>query len=208
MIKYRSIFIFGPPGSGKGTQGKSLGTLPGFFHCACGDVFRSIDVHTELGAAFLNYSSKGLLVPDDITIKLWQDRIKSCVESCAFKPDVDLLVLDGIPRNRHQARLMDEVLVVERVFYLTGVSDDAIILRLQKRALKDNRLDDVSDAVVRHRLEIYHNESNSLLDHYPPTLITRINAMLPPHVVLSEILCSLICVELKIARVPATSLQQ
>ena len=59
MTKYRSVLVFGPPGSGKGTQGRALGTLPGFFHCACGDVFRSIDVHTELGAAFLSYSSKG-----------------------------------------------------------------------------------------------------------------------------------------------------
>ena len=195
MIKYRAILVFGPPGSGKGTQGKTLGTLPGFFHCACGDVFRSIDVHTELGAAFLDYSSKGRLVPDEITIQLWQTRIKSCVESRTFKPEIDRLVLDGIPRTKQQARLMDDMLVVERIFHLTGVPDEAIALRLQKRALKDNRLDDASDAVVRRRLEVYQNESAALLDHYPPALITRINAMQLPHVVLSEILCSLIKAE-------------
>ena len=136
-------------------------------------------------------------MPDDITIQLWQARIKSCVESRAFKPEIDRLVLDGIPRNQHQARLMDDVLEVERIFYLMGVSDEAIALRVQKRALKDNRLDDASEAVVRRRLEVYQNESTSLLDYYPPALITRINAMRPPHVVLSEILCSLIGAERK-----------
>ena len=103
MLKYRTILIFGPPGSGKGTQGKTIGTLPGFFHCSCGEVFRSIDVRTELGATFLDYSSKGQLVPDEITIQLWQARIKSCVESRAYKPEIDRLVLDGIPRNADQA---------------------------------------------------------------------------------------------------------
>jgi adenylate kinase len=131
-------------------------------------------------------------LPDEITIQLWQARIKSCVESRAFKPEIDNLVLDGIPRNKHQARLMDDMMAVTRIFYLTGVSDEVIALRLQKRALKDNRLDDASDAVVRRRLEVYHSESISLLNYYPPELITQINAMKPPHVVLSEILCSLI----------------
>ena len=169
-----------------------MGSLPGFFHCACGDVFRSIDVHTEVGAAFLKYSSKGQMVPDDITVQLWQSRIKSCVESRAFKPETDRLVLDGIPRNQYQARLMNEVLVVERIFFLTGALDEAIALRLQKRALKDNRLNDASDAVVRRRLEIYKNESISSPDYYPPASITSINAMSLPHIVLCKILNSLI----------------
>lgn len=162
MTKYRTILVFGPPGSGKGTQGKTLGTLPGFFHCACGDVFRAIDVRTEIGAAFLEYSSKGQLV------------------------------LDGIPRNQHKARLMEDVLAVERVFHLTGVPDDAIAMRLKKRALKDNRLDDASDEVVRRRLEVYRNECKSLLEYYPWELINNIDAMQPPHAVLCEILSSLV----------------
>ena len=62
-MAYRTILLFGAPGSGKGTQGKILGSIPGFFHCACGDVFRSLDLKTEIGQAFLAYSSRGELVP-------------------------------------------------------------------------------------------------------------------------------------------------
>ena len=199
MEKYRTLLMFGPPGSGKGTQGKTLGTLPGFFHCSCGDVFRSIDVGSKLGAAFLEYSSKGRLVTDEITIQLWQARIKSCVESRTFKPEIDRLVLDGIPRNSDQARLMDPVLAVERVFYLFGVSEEDIALRLQQRALKDNRLDDASDEVVRRRLEVYQKESTSLLNYYPASLVTVVNARQPPHAVLSEVLAALIGKETTVA---------
>ena len=69
-MKYETYLIIGAPGSGKGTQGKILGAIPRFFHCACGDVFRSLDTRTELGQAFLEYSSKGQLVPDEITVQL------------------------------------------------------------------------------------------------------------------------------------------
>ncbi len=65
--RYRTLLIFGAPGSGKGTQGKALGSVPRFFHCACGDVFRSLDTRTKLGQAFLDYSSRGELVPAEIT---------------------------------------------------------------------------------------------------------------------------------------------
>ena len=75
MQKYRTYLIFGAPGSGKGTQGKILGAIPRFYHCACGDVFRALDTRTELGQAFIEYSSRGQLVPDDLTVKLWKARI-------------------------------------------------------------------------------------------------------------------------------------
>src|SRR5438094_9161814 len=70
-MKYNTFILFGAPGSGKGTQGKTLGTIPRFYHCACGDVFRSIDTRSKVGKAFLDYSSKGKLVPDEITVELW-----------------------------------------------------------------------------------------------------------------------------------------
>lgn len=199
MQRYNAILLFGPPGSGKGTQGKALGSLPGFFHCSCGDVFRSMDVRTELGRAFLEYSSKGRLVPDEITIKLWLARIKSCVETRCFKPELDRLVLDGIPRNPEQAALMDAMVEVDHVFHLTGVPRDEIALRLKKRALKDNRLDDASDEVVKRRLEVYEAESAALLNHYPPQRITHVNAIQPPHVVLNHILNAVIGMEQPIA---------
>ena len=99
-MKYRTYLLFGAPGSGKGTQGKILGAIPRFFHCACGDVFRQLDTRTAVGQAFLEYSSKGELVPDDITVRLWMARIGDMVGSHTFKPDIDSLVLDGIQIGR------------------------------------------------------------------------------------------------------------
>src|SRR5205814_1635842 len=61
-MRYKSILLFGAPGSGKGTQGKILGSIPGFYHSACGDVFRSLDLQSEMGRVFWEYSSRGELV--------------------------------------------------------------------------------------------------------------------------------------------------
>ena len=190
-MKYKTYLLFGAPGSGKGTQGKTLGTIPRFFHCACGDVFRSLDTRTPLGQAFLEYSSKGQLVPDEITIKLWKARIEDSVSSHTFKPDIDHLVLDGIPRDINQAKIMEEMISVEKVFHLTCPDRSELVARLKKRALKENRLDDANEEVIRARLETYDNESKPLLEYYGPKLTVRINAVQPPAKVLSDILLTI-----------------
>ena len=192
MKKYRAILLIGAPGSGKGTQGKTLGMLPGFFHCSCGEVFRSLDVRTDLGKTFLEYSCRGQLVPDEASIQLWRARIGDCENNRAFKPDLDYLVLDGIPRNAAQARLMASMVEVKKVFHLNCSSREELALRLRKRALKDNRLDDASDAVIQRRLDVYDDEAKSLLAYYPPTLIHHLDALRPPHVVLHDILACII----------------
>src|SRR6201997_4497697 len=116
---YRTYLLFGPPGSGKGTQGKALGSVPRFFHCACGEVFRSLDLRTPLGQKFVEYSSQGLLVPDDLTVELWRSKIGAQVLEGEYKPDIDALVLDGIPRNVNQAKLMEGLIDVRQVFHLS-----------------------------------------------------------------------------------------
>src|SRR5437879_13153338 len=98
-MKYRTFILFGAPGSGKGTQGQTLGTIPRFFHCPCGDVCGSIDTATEVGIAFLEYSSKGQLVPDDITVELWTEAIDAAGDAQEVKPDIDIPLLDGLPRT-------------------------------------------------------------------------------------------------------------
>jgi adenylate kinase len=190
--KYRTYLIFGAPGSGKGTQGRTLGTIPRFFHCACGDVFRSIDTCTPLGKAFLEYSSKGQLVPDEITVELWRVSIQLCVESHQFKPDHDFLVLDGIPRNLAQADLMAPFIEVRKVFHLSCPDREKIVTRLKKRAVKDNRLDDANEEVIRQRLETYQQESRPLLEHYGKGLIVNIDATEPPIVVLNTIVSEIV----------------
>jgi len=187
-MKYRTHLLFGPPGSGKGTQGKILGNIPRFFHCACGDVFRSIDTRTQVGRAFLDYSSKGELVPDEITVKLWMARIGDTVGAHTFKPDIDSLVLDGIPRNVPQAEIMGDMIEVRKVFHLSCPDRSALVTRLKKRALKENRFDDANEETIRRRLATYDEESKPVLEYYGPTLTKDIDATQPPVKVLSDLL--------------------
>jgi adenylate kinase len=186
-MKYTTYLLFGAPGSGKGTQGRSLGSIPRFFHCACGDVFRSIDTRTRLGRAFLEYSSRGELVPDDITVELWKARIDAAVDAHQFKPDIDVLVLDGIPRNVGQAKIMDQLIDVKKVFHLSCPTREALFARLKKRALKDNRLDDANEEVIKRRLATYESESKPVLEHYKDR-VQVVDATEPPARVLFHIL--------------------
>jgi adenylate kinase len=191
MTRYRTILLFGAPGSGKGTQGKILGKTPGFYHCACGDVFRSLDPASELGAEFLEYSSKGKLVPDEITVRLWHESIRKTVESGKFRPDRDYLILDGIPRNVAQAALMEGLIEVRRVFHLSCPDRDKLVARLKKRALRDNRLDDANEEVIRHRLATYDSESKPMLEHYSAVQRHDIDATMSPLDVLHGIILGL-----------------
>ena len=186
-MKYTTYLLFGAPGSGKGTQGRSLGSIPRFFHCACGDVFRTIDTRTRLGRAFLEYSSRGELVPDDITVELWKARIDAAVDAHQFKPDIDVLVLDGIPRNVAQAKIMDQLIDVKKVFHLSCPKREALFARLKKRALKDNRLDDANEEVIKRRLATYESESKPVLEHYKDR-VQMVDATEPPARVLFHIL--------------------
>lgn len=190
--KYFTYLFFGAPGSGKGTQGITLGRLPRFYHCACGDVFRQIDTRTPLGRAFLEYSSRGQLVPDEVTVELWKLSIQHAVEAQAFKPDIDCLLLDGIPRNVRQAELMNEIIDVKKVFHLSCPERKEIMVRLKKRALKDNRLDDANEEVIKRRLETYERESKPLLEYFGDDLIVEVDASEPPVVVLHTILSHIV----------------
>jgi adenylate kinase len=187
-MKYRTILLFGAPGSGKGTQGKVLGTIPRFFHCACGDVFRSLKTNTEIGKIFLEYSSRGKLVPDEHTVQLWRNFIEDSIQSGRFHPENDTLALDGIPRNIRQAELLQPDLEVIAIFNLGCSDPEALVQRLQKRALKENRLDDANLEVIRHRLETYHRETAPVLEFYEPKLRHDIDATQNPARVLHDIL--------------------
>lgn len=188
MHRYDAYLIFGPPGSGKGTQGQILGSIPRFFHFACGDVFRTLDTRTAIGRAFMEYSSRGELVPDEVTIELWKARIEDKVVAHSFKPDLDVLILDGIPRNVTQAKLMDDTLRVRRIFHLSCPDRPRLVERMKRRAVKENRFDDANEKVILHRLETYERETAPLLQHYGGDLVATIDAMRSPVVVLRDIL--------------------
>jgi adenylate kinase len=187
-MKYKTILLFGAPGAGKGTQGKILGTVPNFFHCACGDVFRNLRIDNELGRTFIDYSSRGELVPDEATIQLWKQSIKGSQSLGHFNPDKDTLVLDGIPRNVPQAEMLRDSLEVRAVFYLTCSDFNKLVERLQRRALRENRLDDANLSVIKNRLETYENETKPVLDFYGPELVHKIDSTQTPVNVLRDIL--------------------
>lgn len=186
--KVRALLLVGPPGSGKGTQGRALGALPSFVHCSCGDVLRSMDVGSELGQKFLEHSRAGNLVPDTMAIKLWKLHIEGISSLGKYIPHTDYLVLDGIPRNLAQARLMDVYIEVFHVFNLRCVSRSMLIERVRKRALKENRSDDADKTVINRRLDIYESESQPLLNHYATAKVHSLDAMQPPHFILKEML--------------------
>jgi adenylate kinase len=186
-FKLPAFLILGAPGSGKGTQGKILGTIPRFFHCACGDVFRSLDTRTPLGQRFVHYSSRGELVPDELTIELWHAQILNWSDVHIYKPDIDFLVLDGIPRNVRQAEILSEHVEVHQVFHLSCPDRNELARRMRKRALKDNRIDDASDKVIQQRIATYEAETKPILDYYSADKVFDIDATQAPVKVLRDI---------------------
>jgi adenylate kinase len=179
-MKCRTILLFGAPGAGKGTQGRILGMIPQFYHCACGDVFRNLSTDNELGRVFMEYSSRGELVPDEATVKLWRQSIDSTIRAGRFSPERDTLVLDGIPRNVRQAQMLQEAIDVVAVISLICPDREKLIHRLQRRALHENRLDDANLDVIRSRLETYERQTKPVLDFYGAQLTRTVDATQTP----------------------------
>lgn len=186
--KHRTILVVGAPGSGKGTQGRILGNIPGFHHLACGDVFRSLDPGSELGKVFLAYSGKGRLVPDQFTVQLWLDHIRGAIHNGGFRPDEEVLVLDGIPRNLHQAEMMADYIDLNLLIYLDIADDNVLVERALRRALRENRLDDASEAVIRRRLREFERETAPLLEYYPEEVIRKVDGEQKPVDVLHDVI--------------------
>ncbi len=186
--RFQTILLFGAPGAGKGTQGKILGSVPGFYHLSCGEVFRTLDMSSRIGRTFQEYSSKGKLVPDDVTIEMWHQNMHARTVLSDYKPKADLLVLDGIPRNVNQAKLLKNHLDVLQIIHLVCPNKEEMIKRLRRRALKENRVDDAKEEVIRKRWEVYEQETFPVLDYYPKSIIREVDATGSPARVLEHIL--------------------
>ena len=192
----KTILLFGAPGSGKGTQGRVLGQLPNYFYFACGDVFRNLRLENPLGKKFIEYSSKGELVPDELTVELWRKHVESSTSKGEFHPEHDMLVLDGIPRNTHQVKMMSEAIDVRAVLHLACSDMSKMEERIQRRALKENRMDDGNIEVIRQRFETYKQETQHVLDCYPNDIIHDIDSTNSPVKVLRDILSVIVKLEM------------
>ncbi|MCE7973657.1 MAG: nucleoside monophosphate kinase [Leptolyngbya sp. PLA1] len=195
--RFQTILLFGAPGAGKGTQGKILGQIPGFYHLSCGEVFRTLDTTSDLGRTFLRYSSKGLLVPDKVTVEMWRRNMQARTVLSEYKPHADLLVLDGIPRNVPQARLLEKYINVLEIIHLVCRDKEEMIKRLRRRALKENRIDDAKEEVIRKRWEVYERETFPVLKFYPRAIIREVEATGSPAAVLDQILTHVVPVQEK-----------
>jgi adenylate kinase len=186
--RYETVLLFGAPGAGKGTQGKVLGVIPGFFHLSLGDVFRSLDMNTGEGKVIYQYSTKGMLVPDDITIRVWKRHLDALAVLSHYKPYEDILVLDGMPRNREQARLIKEHVDVLKIVHLVCKDQESMVHRIRRRAIRENRADDASEEVIRRRFQVYEDETRPVLECYPKELIAEVDAVGSPSEVLLSVL--------------------
>ncbi len=185
--KYRTILLFGMPGSGKGTQGSILGQLPALVHISCGEIFRKLPKYGELGREIVRYTSEGKLVPDELTARIWQRYIRTLEMQELLLSELHILVLDGMPRNYTQAGMVDSMLDVIQIFHLRINDLTQAKERLRARALRENRLDDINEDVINRRIKLYHEETEETLKFYDPALIYEVDAAQKPIFVLRDI---------------------
>ena len=159
-----NVLLLGPQGSGKGTQAVQIAAAHGVPHIATGDMFRAaIAANSELGREVQPILAAGRLVPDEITIALIRERLA--------QPDAaDGFILDGFPRNLAQADALDAMLAeIERplsIVLLLELDDAVCRERMRKRAELEGRDDDARPEVIERRLEIYHRDTEPVIEHY------------------------------------------
>lgn len=180
----RLIFL-GPPGAGKGTQAKRLSDLCDVPHISTGDILRgAVSAQTELGQKAEAYMNAGELVPDNLMLGLIRERLMS-------KDVVAGWILDGFPRNLDQASFLDDLLEeigqpFECVVNL-DVPDEVLVARLTQRSQEEGRSDD-SEETVRHRLDVYRQRTQPLIDFYRQRQkLVSVNGNQPIEVVTDEL---------------------
>ncbi|MFY7842894.1 MAG: adenylate kinase family protein [Rhabdochlamydiaceae bacterium] len=188
---YKAILLFGPPGSGKGTQGHMLSQIGNHYHLSSGDVFRSLDPGSPAGKLFHHYSQQGNLLPDEITLAICKNYIQGLIATNRFHPEKQSLLLDGIPRTLNQAKILANYVTVTNIIVLEVKNLDNLIQRLKKRAIIQNRADDIDEQVLRNRMEVYMKETANLLSFYPKEIVSYFNAEQSPLCVLKDILTEL-----------------
>lgn len=191
---YNVILLFGYPGCGKGTQGLTLAGMPNFVHLAMGDIFRALDKASPIGKEFLSYATKGNLVPDELTVRVWKDHMRGRVASGEVRPDYHVLLLDGIPRTSTQVDLLKPLTNVLKIIHLKMADQEKLVHRLKKRAAKSNRPDDARESVIRNRIKVYEEQTLPVLECFDTRLIANINADQPPLAVLRDICETLVTV--------------
>ena len=159
-----NLILFGPPGSGKGTQAEKLVAKYDLLHISTGDLFRyELGNNTPLGVLARSYMDKGQLVPDEVTVGMLRNKVEA-------HPEVHGYIFDGYPRTIPQAEALD-ALLAERSQSITkllmlDVPEEEIVTRILERGKTSGRSDDNDPAIIRGRFEVYVKETSPVFDFY------------------------------------------
>src|SRR5450432_312321 len=159
-----NLILFGPPGSGKGTQSEKLMAKYGLKHLSTGDLLRSeIANKTVLGLEAKKLMDQGQLVPDEVVIGMIHSALSNNPQAKGF-------LFDGFPRTKAQSEALDTLLAkynaTINVVLALKVSEEELVKRLLNRGLTSNRSDDSKEEVIRARIIEYHNKTSVVADHY------------------------------------------
>lgn len=160
-----NIVLFGPPGSGKGTQAKFLEEKFNLKQLSTGDMFRyNMKNDTELGQLAKSYINKGLLVPDEVTTDMLRQELKLHTGFAGY-------IFDGYPRTTSQAESLDQILKEDlndevSVTLSLKVEDEILVQRLLERGKESGRADDANEAVIRDRITEYYTKTDEVAEHY------------------------------------------
>jgi adenylate kinase len=159
-----NLILFGPPGSGKGTQSERLISRYGLKHLSTGDLLRSeIAGQTPLGLAAKSFMDKGQLVPDEVVIEM----ISSALDN---NPKANGFLFDGFPRTNAQAEALDKLLTQKgteiSVVLALQVSQKELVKRLLNRGLTSGRSDDTNEEIISARISEYEMKTAAVAEHY------------------------------------------
>lgn len=159
-----NLVLFGPPGSGKGTQAVKLVEKYGLLHISTGDLFRNaIKNETALGMKAKAFMDKGELVPDSVTIGMMNENI-------AEHPDAKGIIFDGFPRTEKQAEALDTALEEKgtkvSLMLQLSVGEEELIARLLNRGKDSGRSDDQDEKIIKNRIDVYNEKTLPVADFY------------------------------------------
>lgn len=159
-----NLVLFGPPGSGKGTQSEKLVEKYGLVHLSTGDLLRAeINKKTPLGVEAKKLIDKGQLVPDEVVVGIIDNRLEE-------NKDVPGFLFDGFPRTVSQANSLDKLLKLREMSILSvialDVDDDSLVKRILNRGAVSGRSDDLDEEVVRKRFSVYHDTTEPVAAYY------------------------------------------